>query len=84
MKRQKKDIIFILVMSIIIANLSYELILQFIGLSHNFMNWTYYGITIATIIGIIGSFWLVRTYRKIFRATNEQKEQNEEVKKDIH
>ena len=68
----KKDRLFVIVIAIIVANLSYQLIdiliWIFIGNYKDFFIWA---LAIADIIGIVGALWLVRSYRRGRRANKD-------------
>ena len=77
----KKDRIFILVMVILIASLSFELMntLQKFSSVQNKAHVII--LTFADIIAIIGAFWLVRSYRRTLRLLKKQQQDKENKEK---
>lgn len=76
----KKDRIFILVMVIIVGNLSFQLMKTLYELTIGIKRYTtlYTGLLVfVDIIGIIGALWLIRSYRRTFRALKKQQEEKE-------
>ncbi len=64
-QRKKKDRIFIIVLAIVVANLFYTLI-QIVPYlitvnPRDFQGWA---LAASDVIGIIGSLWLIRAYRR--------------------
>jgi type VI protein secretion system component VasK len=75
MMRVKRDIIFVLVMAIIVANLAFLLITTLLGIVNAGL-WTdlrRWGLVFADAVAIYGALWLVRSYRRGRRA-NKMKE----------
>ena len=69
--RTRKDRIFIIVMAIIVANLTYMLlmIIPYLVIERP-VSGQPYALAIANIIGIIGALWLVHSYRLSKRDKN--------------
>lgn len=83
--KTKKDRLFIIVMAIIVANLSYILIqvIPYIVMG-GYTNLQAWAIAVANAIGIVGALWLVRDERrrrKIDLQTKENSFEKEENRK---
>lgn len=69
----KKDRLFVIILAIIVANLSYQLIdiLIWIFDGKNFTDFFIWALAVADIIGIVGALWLIRSYRRGRRANKD-------------
>jgi len=71
--KTKKDRIFIIVMAIIVANLTYTLlqVIPYIA-TGGYTNIQAWALAIVDVIGIVGAFWLIRQERKRRRIVKEE------------
>jgi len=74
MMRVKRDILFVMVMAIIVANLAFLLITTLLGIVNagfwaDLRRW---GLVFADSVAIYGALWLIRSYRRGRRANKMQ------------
>jgi len=70
----KRDHIFVIVLGLILANLTYYFAGAITFLPSNIRSPLHWSITIVNGIGIFGTLWLLRTYRRAIKEAKESKE----------
>ena len=83
----KKDRIFILVLVLIVASLSFDLMRTLYMMS--IKNIVYSAVHVwllvfVDVIAIIGAFWLIRSYRRTLRAQKKQQQDEENAEKGMY
>lgn len=76
----KRDRIFVVVLAIVIANLSYGLITNLLNitLSERWADLSRWLLVIANVIGITGALWLLQSYRRGRRIAKEKETREKE------
>ena len=86
----KKDRIFILVLCLLIASLSYDLLrtLYMMSIKHIVYSAVHVWLLVfVDIIAIIGAFWLLRSYRRTLRLQKKQEQDRldqERINKEVN